>query len=70
MTPINVLLYVCLLSNPNQCEERALPISDVGSIGQCMVWAQPHIAQWSSTHPKYKIVRWKCAMSVTDEEPI
>jgi hypothetical protein len=70
MTPLSVLLYVCLLSDPNQCEERRLPISDVGSLGQCMFWAQTAIAEWSGNHPKYKIVRWKCGYAKLDEEPI
>lgn len=70
MAPYSILMFVCLLSNPDQCEERAVPIMDAGSIGQCMYWAQPQIAKWSTEHPKYRIVRWKCAVSVTNEEPI
>lgn len=71
MSAIQIVLYVCLLSDPSACEERAIPASvEAASIGSCMVWAQPQIAQWSTTHPKYKIVRWKCAASTMDEERI
>ena len=70
MSPINILLYVCLLSNPDACEEKVIPISDVGSISACYFWAQPHIAAWSETHPKYKIMKWTCANPAADGEPI
>ena len=43
---------------------------DVGSISACYFWAQPHIAAWSETHPKYKIMKWTCANPAADGEPI
>ncbi|WP_181707220.1 hypothetical protein [Chthonobacter rhizosphaerae] len=70
MSAIQIVMYVCLLANPSACEEKAIPANDAGTVSQCMFWAQPHIAQWSVTHPKYKIVRWKCSVQGADGEPI
>lgn len=70
MSPINILIYVCLLSSPDVCEERSIPMSEAGSLSQCYYWAQPHIAAWSTTHPKYKIMKWTCASRSADGEPI
>ncbi len=70
MGAIDILLTVCLLSNPTACEQKSIPVGDAGSLAQCMYWAQPHIAEWSTTHPKYKIVKWRCAYPNPDGEPI
>ena len=70
MGAIDILLTVCLLSNPTACEQKTIPVSDVGSLDQCLFWAQPHIAEWSVAHPKYKIVKWRCAFPDAEGEPI
>ncbi|WP_075215524.1 hypothetical protein [Mongoliimonas terrestris] len=70
MSAIEIVLTICLLSNPTACEQRAIPAVDAGSVSQCMFWAQPHIAAWSSNHPKYKIIRWKCEAGGGDRENI
>jgi len=28
---------------------------------QCMVQAQPYIAQWSEEHPGNRVEKWRCA---------
>lgn len=70
MGAIDILLSVCLLADPAACEERRIPVSDVGSLSQCMFWAQPHIAAWSTTHPKYRIVKWRCSFPDGEGEPV
>lgn len=70
MGAIDILLTVCLLSSPGSCEQKTLPIGDVASLRDCLAWAQPHIAAWSMDHPKYRVVRWRCAYPNADGEPI
>lgn len=70
MTAIQIVMYVCLLTNPDACENKAIPAADAGSVSQCMFWAQPQIAAWSTSHPKYKIVRWKCSVTGAEGERI
>lgn len=68
MNPIDILMTVCLLSNPAACEQKTIPASEeVATLNQCMFWAQAQIAQWSNEHPKYKVVRWKCSYPSVDE---
>jgi hypothetical protein len=30
------------------------------SLNQCVMNAQPYIAQWINEHPKWVAVRWRC----------
>jgi hypothetical protein len=30
------------------------------SLNQCVMNAQPYIAQWINGHPKWVAVRWRC----------
>jgi hypothetical protein len=30
------------------------------SLNQCVMNAQPYIAQWINEHPKWIAVRWRC----------
>jgi hypothetical protein len=70
MNALDIVLTVCLLSNPAACQDKTLPVTDVRSLNQCVFSAQPHIAQWSVTHPKYRIVRWRCIDPAVEGEPI
>jgi hypothetical protein len=57
---IELIVTVCVLSLPNQCEELHLPFSAGMSLNQCVMSAQPYIAQWINEHPKWVAVRWRC----------
>ncbi|GLS77059.1 hypothetical protein [Oharaeibacter diazotrophicus] len=70
MNAIDILMTICLLSDPKACEQRTLPVAEVTSLAECLYWAQPRIAEWSTSHPKYRIVRWRCAKAGAEGEPI
>jgi len=70
MDPITIMITVCLLSDPTACEVKAVPVSQVGTLRQCMSEAQPHLAAWIGEHPKYHIVKWKCEFSGQDGKDI
>jgi hypothetical protein len=38
------------------------------SLNQCVMNAQPYIAQWIGEHPKWLAVRWRCEYSGSEEK--
>ena len=56
-----LIMTVCSLSTPNNCGEARLQFSNDESIMQCMMQAQPYIAQWSEEHPGARVAKWRCA---------
>ena len=61
MEMIDLILTVCLISNPANCHAEHLYFERRGSLLQCTFLAQPEIARWSAEHPKYRVARWECA---------
>jgi hypothetical protein len=57
---IELVVTVCALALPSQCEDQHLPFSADMSLNQCVMNAQPYIAQWINEHPKWVAVRWRC----------
>jgi hypothetical protein len=60
MELIEIVLTVCAISQPGPCEDRHLQFAGSGSLTQCVMSAQPYIAQWISQHPEWSAVRWHC----------
>jgi hypothetical protein len=58
---IELILTVCSLAHPGQCDDRHLQFVSQGSLQACMSNAQPYMAQWINEHPDVHIVRWHCA---------
>ena len=58
---IELILTVCALSAPTQCDEQKVEFASQESAMQCMVQAPPYIAEWSSQHPAERVTRWRCA---------
>ena len=63
MDLIAIVITVCALAEPNRCEEQRLEFSSQFSLSQCVMNAQPYIAQWVDEHPKWMAVRWRCNYS-------
>jgi hypothetical protein len=60
---VQLILTVCSLAQPVSCDDRRLTFStDSVSLGQCIMQAQPFIAQWSGDHPTVRVSRWRCAL--------
>jgi len=57
---IELVVTVCALSLPTQCEDQHLLFAADMSLTQCVINAQPYIAQWINAHPKWSAVRWRC----------
>jgi hypothetical protein len=57
---IAIVFTVCALAHPDQCEERRLEYAWHGSLKQCVMGAQPYLAQWIGEHPQWRIMRYHC----------
>jgi hypothetical protein len=57
---IEIILTVCAIANPANCEEKYLQFTWDGSLNQCMMAAQPYIAQWIGNHPQWTARKWTC----------
>jgi hypothetical protein len=66
---IHLILTVCALSAPLDCEEQRLSFVADESLIQCMMRAQPTIAQWVEDHPQRRVTRWRCAYPGYSEDP-
>ena len=60
MNPVDLIVTVCAVLSPATCEEKHLVFSSNASLQQCVMAAQPYIAQWVGEHPKWNAVRWRC----------
>jgi hypothetical protein len=60
MGMIEIILTVCAIANPSYCEEKYLQFTFDGSINQCMMAAQPYIAEWIGKHPEWQVTKWSC----------
>ena len=67
---IELILTVCALSAPSQCDEQRLQFASQESLMQCMMQAPPYIAQWSGDHPATRVVKWRCAYLGQSDEKI
>lgn len=57
---IELVFIACLLSAPDRCEERSLQYVNVSSPMACMMGAQPELARWLESHPRWRVTRWSC----------
>ena len=60
MDSINLVITVCAVLSPTNCEEKNLIFSSSGSLQQCAMAAPPYIAQWIGEHPNWTAVKWRC----------
>ncbi len=68
MDLVDLVLTVCLISNPQSCHQEHLYFENHGNLLHCAFMAQPEIAKWSGLHPKIKVVKWECKYPSKDKE--
>lgn len=66
---IELLFVACLSTAPDQCQERSLLFTDVSPM-TCMMGAQPELAKWTETHPRFRVTGWKCQMVNPHEKEV
>lgn len=54
-----LILLTCLVADPSQCEERAVPLSDA-TMNQCMIGAQDIAATWQNANETSRVLHFRC----------
>ena len=67
---IEIILTVCAIANPASCEDKYLQFAWDGSHNQCMMAAQPYIAQWIGDHPQWAAKKWTCEYPGQEKQKI
>lgn len=58
---ITLVFIACLQAQPTVCEERNLVFAEENlTPRRCLMQAQTRLAEWSLTHPRWRIGRWTC----------
>ena len=68
MPIIQLVVAVCLNTNPNVCSEERISFLEQTTQTACTMRAMPYLAQWAGDHPQYKIMGWKCSYPTVDEQ--
>jgi len=56
-----LVFVACLIASPVECRQEQMPIEiESASPMACMMQAQPALAKWINSHPKYRISKWQC----------
>ncbi len=69
MALVHLILTVCSLAQPADCEEQRIAFVESGSLRQCMASAPPRIAEWSAGHPNRRVVKWRCGYPGAEGTP-
>ena len=57
---IQLILGVCLLSDPNVCKDVPLNISDTMTPMQCLLSSQTEAAKWKDENKDWRVARITC----------
>ena len=57
---IELMLLVCLMAQPDRCEEIYLREEGPVSMMQCLFNGPKQAARWAEDHPGYVVKRWRC----------
>ena len=57
---LEIVFLVCAIAQPDQCEDKHLQFAWHGSLRQCVMAAQPYVAQWIGDHPKWTVKEFHC----------
>ena len=60
MDVIDLVLTICLISNPTSCREERLHFENRGGLNNCMFLAPTEIAKMVRGTSEAQVVRWKC----------
>jgi len=57
---VEIMFLVCAIAQPDHCEDKHLQFAWRGSLRQCVMAAQPYIAQWIGNHPQWTVKEYHC----------
>ncbi|MBS7544666.1 hypothetical protein [Ancylobacter oerskovii] len=64
---MELIMSICLLASPDACKVETLSLSGEKP-SQCIMEAPAIIAEWVETHPKWKVVKWRCGVQDNGED--
>lgn len=64
---VELIVLTCLASAPQTCREQHFSFAEGSSLGECMMRAQPWLAEWASRNVRWTVVRWKCGYADQSE---
>lgn len=60
---MELIVLACLIATPADCHEERLRFSmEPVASHACMIGAPPLLAQWSMSHPAWRVARWRCGI--------
>ena len=68
MPVIQLIVAVCLASDPTVCSERRFSFIEPSTTFSCMSQAIPYLARWASRNEEWTIVTWRCGYPDTDRD--
>ncbi len=60
MNIVEIVFLVCAIARPDFCEDRRLQFEWQGSLKQCVMAAQPYLANWIGEHPQWTVKEYHC----------
>ena len=70
MDLVQIILTVCTLAMPEQCEDRKITIEWSGTLTRCVMDAPPYIAEWIDVHANLRAERWRCVYHGNEDERV
>ena len=52
-----IVFTVCAMAHPDQCREERLSFVWRGTLRECVMGAQPYLAQWVGEHPQWSLIK-------------
>jgi hypothetical protein len=68
MPVVDLILAVCMVTDPSSCREEHLYFESHGSLRSCMWEAMPTMAEWAGSNPQWHIERFHCEWVSESEE--
>lgn len=67
MPLIELVVAMCLITDPGTCKEQHFYFTEHTSLMSCMMQAQPFLADWTRTNGQWKIEEWHCENPATKD---
>ncbi len=60
MNIFDIVMAICLMSDPSSCKEQHLQFESYKSLNECVFDAQFYIASWQAENTGWSIKNWRC----------
>jgi hypothetical protein len=65
---VELIVVACLIAAPQECREHRVRLAmQDGEAAHCVRASPPRLAQWSETHPAWRVKSWRCATAADGE---